>query len=193
LGESLERELAEEIRRALASGSVLEVLAAVNTFLEERNLGRLIIVGGFAVEIYSGGAYRTGDVDVVVEGAADLLRRALGLLEEWRSRVWVYRGLEYAIDVVSRSYGRPKAPVRLTVDGKAVYVEPPEESVVSCLNACVYWQSDLDCEKAAMVMAAQWDRLDWEYLERRSREEGTLAKLEELRRQVERVVEERER
>ncbi|WP_460024312.1 hypothetical protein [Infirmifilum sp. SLHALR2] len=88
MGENLERELAGEIGRALANGSVLEVLAAVNTFLAERGLGRLVIVGGFAVEIYSGGAYRTGDVDVVVEGAADLLRGALGLLEEWRSRVW---------------------------------------------------------------------------------------------------------
>jgi hypothetical protein len=27
------------------------------------------VVGGFAVEIYSGGAYRTGDIDIVVEGA----------------------------------------------------------------------------------------------------------------------------
>ncbi|UNQ73800.1 hypothetical protein [Infirmifilum sp. NZ] len=51
MGESLERELAEEIGKALASGSVLEVLATVNTFLEERELGRLIIMGGFAVEI----------------------------------------------------------------------------------------------------------------------------------------------
>jgi hypothetical protein len=38
----------------------------------------------------------------------------------------------------------------LEVDGKRVYVEPPEECIVSALAACVYWGSDLDCEKAAM-------------------------------------------
>lgn len=185
---SLEQELAEEIREALARGSVVEVLAAVNSFLEERGLGRVIIVGGYAVEIYSGGAYRTGDVDVIVEGGAELLRRALGLVEEWRGRVWVYKGLEQAIDIVSTRYAKPRGPVRLRVGGRAVYVEPPEESIVSCMSACVHWQSDLDCEKAAMVMAAQWDVVDWEYLERRAREEHALERLEEVRSLVEEVV-----
>jgi len=191
LAGSLERELADEIRRALERGrSALEVLAAVNSFMEERGLGRVIIVGGYAVEVYSGGAYRTGDVDIIVEGGADLLRRALGMVEEWRGRAWVCRGLGYAVDIVPRRYDKPKEPVRLRVGEWSVYVEPPEESIVSCLCACVCWQSDLDCEKAAMVMAAQWDALDWEYLVRRAREEGVLPRLEEVRRVVERVVEE---
>jgi hypothetical protein len=47
----------------------------------------------------------------------------------------------------------------LEVGGKRVYIEPPEECIVSALAACVYWGSDLDCEKAAMVMVAQWDAI----------------------------------
>lgn len=182
-----ERELAERIRRVLERGDPLELMAEVNAFLEECGLGRVIVVGGYAVELYSGGAYRTGDVDVIVEGGGALLRRALGLIEEWRERVWVHRALSYAIDIVSPSYGKPKQPVVLEVGGKRVYVEPPEECIVSALAACVYWGSDLDCEKAAMVMAAQWDVIDWEYLERRCVEEGVAEKLEEVKRVVESV------
>lgn len=64
-----ERELAERIRRVLERGDTLELVAEANAFLEECGLGRVIVVGGYAVELYSGGAYRTGDVDVIVEGA----------------------------------------------------------------------------------------------------------------------------
>ena len=42
----------------------LKFLAMLNTLLEEKGLGRVIIVGGFAAEIYSGRSYRTGDVDM---------------------------------------------------------------------------------------------------------------------------------
>ena len=66
--ECSERALAERIRRALERGDPLELVAEANAFLEECGLGRAIVVGGYAVELYSGGAYRTGDVDVVVRG-----------------------------------------------------------------------------------------------------------------------------
>lgn len=187
MGGGLEEELAERIKRALERGDPLELVAEVNSFLEERGLGRVIVVGGFAVEIYSGGAYRTGDIDIVVEGGGALLRRALSMVEEWRGRVWVHRALSYAIDIVSHSYSRPRQPVVLEVGGRRVYVEPPEESIVSTLAACVYRGSDIDCEKAAMVMAAQWEVLDWSYLEERCVREGVSGKLAEVKRVVERV------
>jgi len=183
----LERELTERIRSALERGDPLELVAEVNSFLEERGLGRVIVVGGYAVELYSGGAYRTGDVDVIVERASALLRTALGMIEEWRGRVWIHEALSYAIDIVSSFYDKPKQPVVLEVGGKKVYVEPPEECIVSALAACVYWGSDLDCEKAAMVMAAQWNAIDWEYLERRCAEEGVAERLAEVKRVVEGV------
>ena len=180
-------ELANRLLKALESGDVLEVVAEANSFLEERRLGRVIIVGGYAVELYTGSAYRTGDADLLVEGGADLLRRALSLIEEWRGRAWVSRGLKYAIGIVSTSYDRPKPLPILEVGEERVYIEPPEESVVSCLNACVYWGSDLDCEKAAMIMTAQWSVIDWEYLEKRCREEGVHEKFLEIKRVVEEV------
>ena len=46
----------------------LYFIAWLNKELEERGLGRLIVTGGFAVEVYTGRAYRTMDVDVIVEG-----------------------------------------------------------------------------------------------------------------------------
>ena len=95
--------------------------------------------------------------------------------------------MSYAIDIVSSHYDRRKPPVVLEVGGKRVYVEPPEECIVSSLAACAYRESDLDCERASMVMAAQWEVIDWGYLEKRCEEEGVAAKLAEVKRAVEAV------
>lgn len=49
--------------------SLLNFLARINDRLESEGVGRVIIVGGFAAELYSGGGvYRTGgDVDVIID------------------------------------------------------------------------------------------------------------------------------
>ncbi len=134
---SLGRELAELVRR---SGFLdrrepfLYLIALINEFLEERGLGRAIIVGGYAVELYTGGAYRTGDVDIVVEGAVDVVKEALNLLGRRVGRMWVLdvEGLAAkAVDIASRLYDRPKPPVEVRVEGLKAYVEPPEEAVIS--------------------------------------------------------------
>lgn len=38
------------------------MVSIINTFMEERGNGRVIIVGGYAVELYTGGGYRALDI-----------------------------------------------------------------------------------------------------------------------------------
>ncbi len=44
----------------------LELLARISTEMARRGFGRPVLVGGAAVEIYSGGIVATGDFDIVV-------------------------------------------------------------------------------------------------------------------------------
>ncbi len=60
----------------------LGFFAWLNWFLEENGYGRIIIMGGFAVEVYTGSTYRTLDVDVIVEGP--LARK---IIEEFLERI----------------------------------------------------------------------------------------------------------
>ncbi|WP_069806578.1 hypothetical protein [Vulcanisaeta thermophila] len=170
---------------------IIEFLARLNKVLEENQLGRVIIVGGFATELYSGGAYRTGDIDIVIDTvrvreAREVVDRMLNDVGATRSSGRVYESSYFgpiALDIVGYKYvGRVK---RLRVGDYHVYVESPEDNIAINLNACVYCNSDLDCEKAAAIMAAQWDFIDWGYLEDRCRGEGTLDKMTELRSRVE--------
>ncbi|WP_243678487.1 nucleotidyltransferase family protein [Vulcanisaeta distributa] len=173
---------------------MLSFLARVNNRLESEGVGRVIIVGGFAAELYSGGIYRTGgDIDVIIdsrdsERAMGILYEELGRINARREgRVWVsdYFGGVLALDVVGgvTYVGRVKM---LRVGDGHVYVESPEDNVVTSLNACVYWSSDADCERAAAVLATQWGgNVDWNYLIDRARREGVLDKLNEIRRTIE--------
>ena len=170
--------------------SLLGFLARVNNRLESEGVGRVVIVGGFAAELYSGGVYRTGDIDVIIdsrnsERAMDILNEELrGIGARREGRVWIsdYFGV-LALDVVGVTYvGRVKV---LRMDNGRIYVESPEDNVVTSLNACVYWSSDADCERAAAVLAAQWGNVDWDYLLDRARREGVLDKLNEIRKAIE--------
>jgi hypothetical protein len=151
----------------------------------------VVVVGGFAVELYSGGAYRTGDIDFVLDTPRpEEAYRVFAEMAEaagWRRAARVYEGPgAMYLDLVGYLYlGRVK---ELHVCGGRVYVEAPEDAIVTSLNACVFWDSPADCERAAAVMAAQWGHLDWAYLRERAEREGVVEKLEELARRVEGVL-----
>jgi len=175
--------LLQKLRKAR---NILEFLAILNTYMELNNIGKIIITGGFAVELYTNRAYRTGDVDIIVVGNKEFLEQVLNSIGRRSGRVWE---LEYfsdkAIDIVSTMYIKPKSPVKLRVGERWIYVEPVEEIIITCLAACKFWQSDIDCEKAAMLLVAQRDHIDWEYLMRRAEREEVLDKLFEIKKKIE--------
>ncbi|KSW10793.1 hypothetical protein CF15_07955 [Pyrodictium occultum] len=175
----------------------LLLLAWLNTRLEEEGLGRIIVTGGFAAEVYTGRVYRTMDVDVIVEGRAALLvlEALLRRVAEPLARGYLPRDEALAVksvDIVSTVYSRPAPPVKLVVDGYHVYIEPPEEILVRYLAGWKHWGSTEDRDKALWIYTVWRDRLDWGYLVRRAREEGVEDKLRELAGLVERARSRRE-
>ena len=167
------------------SNKLLYLLSSINSYLESKGIGRMIIVGGFAVELYSGGTYRTGDIDIIIENAraSKIVREILKEIGfERTGRIYLSEEfLEKAIDIVGVVYDKPKEPVKIEINNFWIYILPPEETIISCLNAFKHWNSDVDFEKSAMVLKAQEKRIDWEYLERRAREEGVIEELRRIR------------
>jgi|YelNatPaOPRAMG01_1025707.scaffolds.fasta_scaffold43398_2 hypothetical protein len=168
--------------------------AFINTFMEERGLGRITISRGFAAEFYSGGGYRTLDVDVIVEGkpnAADLLKKFLksvGYTESGRVYVSTLSSLvDKALDIVGTIYDKPKPPMRIRVNDYRVYMVPPEEAIIYALAAAKFWSSVSDFERAVLIYAAQKESIDISYLEARAVEENVkdyLSKIMELSKNI---------
>jgi hypothetical protein len=163
----------------------LKFLAILNTLTEERHLGRIIIVGGFAAEIYSGRSYRTGDVDIIIEGEAEnLVRQVLKKISDFGLRVYLPKIREISekgIDIVNNVYNKHKPPLKLQVDSYHVYIIPPEEVVLTYLEAWKFWNSTEDRNKAVLVYCAQRDVMDINYINSESEKRGVKDFFEKIK------------
>ena len=156
----------------------------LNTFLEERGMGRIIITGGFAVEIYTGRVYRTMDVDVIVEGDVRIIESFLAGFSERIGRGFlpIYDVLSLkSIDIVSTVYNRGKLPVKILVEEYYVYLDPVEDLIAIYLDGWKNWGSTEDRDKAIWLMATWANKLDLEYLEEICRSRRVFDKLVELK------------
>jgi hypothetical protein len=156
----------------------------LNTFLEERGMGRIIITGGFAVEIYTGRVYRTMDVDVIVEGDVRIVESFLAGFSERIGRGFlpIYDVLSLkSIDIVSTVYNRGKPPVKILVEEYYVYLDPVEDLIAIYLDGWKNWGSTEDRDKAIWLMATWANKLDLEYLEEICRSRRVFDKLVELK------------
>lgn len=185
--DEMRRAFEEEVAAGLAqepdlTTRILIFLSWLNEYLESRGLGRVILVGGFAVEVYTGSTYRTLDVDIVVTGGIDLVRSFLDAIADRVGRTWVPRLsplAERGIDLVGTVPTGKRRPVELRVRGRRLYVEAPEDLIVKSLAGWKFWNSEEDRDKAILLLRALRGRVDLEYLRRRAKEEGILDVLEE--------------
>ncbi|MET1160373.1 MAG: DUF6036 family nucleotidyltransferase [Thermoprotei archaeon] len=160
-------------------------LGFLNTWFMRNGLGFIVITGGFAVELLTGRAYRTADVDVITSNP-----RVSKILEEFLNRIGekiargylpIYEELAAkSIDIVAVSYTRSKKPVEVRINSFIIYIDPPEELIVLYLASWKYWDSTTDRDKALWLYMVLHDKLDHEYLKRRAIEEDVLDKLLEL-------------
>ena len=177
-------DIAKEIRNKTETERFLRFFSWLNSELQTRGLGRIIITGGFAAEIYSARAYRTGDVDIIIEGAGEIVRALLRSVSDVGLRIYLLRFPQLSqkgIDIVGEDYDKEKPPIRVEINGRWVYMVPPEEVVVSCLSAWKFWNSLEDRDKAFLVLAVQAENIDMEYLRKRAKEEDVLDRLEGLK------------
>ena len=131
------------------------------------------------------------DVDIIVEGvyAQRIVERFLSVLSERIGRGYLpMKPLDTkSIDIVSTVYSRKVKPVKIVANGFYVYVEPPEELIVTYLSGWKFKGSAEDRDKALWLYTVWRDRIDEEYLCKRALEENVYDKYEELKKLYEEV------
>jgi hypothetical protein len=166
---SIRLKINELAREPDETSRFLKLSALINTFLESQGLGRIVITGGFAVEVYTGRTYRTMDVDVIAEGLSEeILRRTLENIGRRIGRGYLidYGDLMLkSIDIVATTYTRRKKPVKLVVDGDYVYLDPPEDLIVVYLAGWKFWNATEDRDKALALLKIFQNKLDEKYLD----------------------------
>lgn len=135
-----------------------------------------IIVGGSATAVYTDGRYASGDIDAVLTAR---LEERTKVLRRWgfthQGRQWFNEGLGLYLDFVKPPYtgDLSRTQVIATPEGP-IRVAAIEDLLVKWLLSAKWWREPKDIDHARLLAAANRDRIDWAYVERRS-EEGEVA------------------
>jgi hypothetical protein len=139
-----------------------------------------ILVGGGAVEIFTGGAYTTGDLDFVgsVPKSIGAILESNGF--EKAGRHWIHREGQVFLEFPGSSLGPGERHVRYTAFGHDIELVSIEDLLVDRLGAWEYWKSGVDGANAFVLYRTCRDEVDHDRLQARVAEEGFEAALRAL-------------
>ncbi len=140
-----------------------------------------ILVGGAAVELYTGGAYTTGDLDFVggVPAGVSAALKEAGFRREGRH--WIHGKEELFVEFPGSQIGPDERTAMLDVDGTAVLTLSPEDMIVDRLAAWQFWKSTTDGASAFLIWQAQEGKLDLRRLEALAQRRKLVEGYEKLR------------
>ena len=162
---SLKREPSELKKKALFIGYVFDRLAKqrVDSYL----------VGGEAVEMYTAGQFRTGDIDITVSERpkAEKLLRQLGFSRE--GMIWLNQDLAIAVQIVASYPSRMEKVRTIEVNGFTVKIVGVEDLIIDRLVGAKYWRSNpkMEMEQASVLLESFRSSIDLAYLKNRASEE----------------------
>lgn len=148
---------------------------------DERERERIpILVGGSAVELYSGGAYTTGDLDFV----GSLSRRVEGELVRAgfarTGRHWVHEEGRVFIEMPAAALTEGEQVVQVDFGAHSVLTISPEDALLDRLAAWKHWESGADGVAGFLLYRTTRKELDHQRLERLAEERGLVEALERL-------------
>jgi hypothetical protein len=125
-----------------------------------------VLVGGGAVEILTGGAYTTGDLDFVGEVPESVSRQLSDAGFERQGRHWIHDGAHVFLEFPASRLEEDEEVVALEVAHQTIRVLAPEALLVDRLASWEFWGSTTDGVNAFLILRATGDRLDLEMIER---------------------------
>jgi len=135
-----------------------------------------IIVGGEAVDIYTGGTFATTDIDVLVQNktAAEKLLNKFGF-EKAGNTLWLNKELVIVIHVMESSYTGDSGKLKKMKIGKyEIQIASPEYLIKDRLCSFKFWKDNpqSDMEKTVALLRIFSDSIDNSYLDKLAKENG---------------------
>lgn len=139
-----------------------------------------VLVGGAAVELYTGGAYTTGDLDFVgvLNTRVEEELEAAGF--QRRGRHWIHEEEQVFLELPGRALEEGEEPVIFCSGSSEVRILSPEDVLVDRLAAWWFWRSSTDGVAACKLFWRRRGELDSQRLENRARAREVAGALERL-------------
>jgi len=160
----LRKESDELARKMLLIGYLTERL-------EREKPESVYVVGGQAVETYTVGQFRTGDIDIVTPDskAAEEILEQIGFERE--GMVWLSKALGLAVHIVGLSPTNSEKARIIHAGPYQVRIVGIEDLIIDRLAAAKFWKSQVDLEQAKALWKGFRKQIDLQYLRKRARDE----------------------
>jgi hypothetical protein len=141
-----------------------------------------VLVGGAAVELYTGGAYRTGDLDFVGRIPSEVSRMLAEAGFRKRGRHWIHEEAQIFIELPAAEFDRTVRIDAIRINDWTVVLLSPEDVLVDRLAAWKFWRVPVEGINAYLLYRARGQAMDARRLEEAAGVEGVADELESLRR-----------
>ena len=131
-----------------------------------------VLVGGAAVEILTGGAYTTTDLDFAGLVPASVKRSFQKSGFERSGRHWIHEAAQVFLEFPSEALDYREQAVQINVYGFDILIVSIEDLLVDRLGAWQYWKSGIDGANAFILYRKCRSDVDFDRLTRRAREAG---------------------
>ncbi len=151
----------DDYRRRLATLGLLSSLFSKNGISS-------YAVGGSAIEIYTAGQFRTGDIDLVVSDREKAAKILEGVGFRKSGRVWEHPELDVVVDLLvgkRKPVGRKRT---FRFGRRTILVAPVEDLIINRLVSAKYWKStaQTDIEQAKTLLEVFTRKVDLALLKR---------------------------
>ena len=126
-----------------------------------------VLVGGAAVELYTRGAYTTGDVDLVGSVTASVARTLKETGFERHGRHWIHEPAQIFIEFPGDALDPDERAEWFEYAGQRIHIISAEDLLVERLGSWEYWQSSVDGANALFLWQAQKEQIDIERVDQR--------------------------
>jgi hypothetical protein len=133
-----------------------------------------ILVGGAAVELYTTGAYTTGDLDLVGHMPAVVAHAFEEVGFERHGRHWIHETAQVFVELPGSTLDPEEVASWTVLEGRRVRVISVEDLLVDRLGAWEYWRSSVDGANAFLLWWTQAANIDLVRLEQRVTQAGWL-------------------
>jgi hypothetical protein len=139
--------------------------------LEREKPESVYVVGGQAVETYTAGQFRTGDIDIVTPDskAAEEILQQIGFERE--GMIWLSKALGLAVHIVGLSPTNSEKARIIHAGPYQVRIVGVEDLIIDRLAAAKFWKSQVDLEQAKALWKGFRKQIDLQYLRKRARDE----------------------
>ena len=132
------------------------------------------------MELYTGGAYRTGDLDFVGMVTKDVTKKLEQAGFERQGRHWIHQRYRLLIETPDRNLDSGNTIAAIRLGSTSVVVLGLEELIVDRLAAWQFWRSEIDGYNAWRLWSSGEQRIDLTRLRSLAARNETTAALDSL-------------